>query len=99
MTHCPLPNVAPGKPSLDVTAGDGAVSFTITDGTNDGPTVSGRKIYYTDGTTSKEFFAALSTTGIITGLTNGTEYTFQATTFSSAGESPKSDPKTATPNV
>ncbi|TYC49613.1 fibronectin type III domain-containing protein [Weissella muntiaci] len=87
-------DVVPTKPSLAVTAADGAVSYTITDGTNNGSAITGYKIYV-DGTARD----VTAKTGTIDSLTNGTEYTFSATAVNSAGESAKSDEVKATPTA
>lgn len=97
--RCPANVVVPKKPTLNVTKGDGSVSFTVTDDNTNGATVTKRNIYYSNGTTSKVFDAGSNQTGTITGLVNGTEYSFQATSINSVGESEKSDVVKATPSA
>ncbi|GAK32004.1 pro-kumamolisin, activation domain family [Weissella oryzae SG25] len=87
-------DVVPTKPTITVTAADGAVNYTITDGTNNGSTITGYKVYV-DGTARD----VTSKTGKIDSLTNGTKYTFAATAINGAGESAKSDETTATPTA
>lgn len=88
-------DVKPGTPVIKLTAGDKKITVEIVDGSNQGSAVKSRKLYYTDGTTSKTLDANAKTD--ITGLVNGTEYSVQATTTNGAGESNKSTPSKATP--
>ena len=90
-------DVVPGAPTLVVTPGDGQVAVTLTAGANAGSAVTDYKVYYTDGTTPLTMDLENSLTGTITGLTDGTEYTFQATAINGAGESDKSSSVTGTP--
>ena len=90
-------DVVPGAPTLVVTPGDGQVAVTLTAGANAGSDVTDYKVYYTDGITPLTMDLKGSLTGAITGLTNGTEYTFQATAINGAGESDKSSSVTGTP--
>lgn len=99
LLNCPDHLVAPRKPSLTVTKGDGSVSFTIVDDNSNGATVTKRNIYYSNGTTSKVYDAGLNANGTIDGLINDTEYSFQATSINSIGESDKSDVVKATPSA
>ena len=92
-------DVVPGAPSVSATAGQGKIDITVTDGTNTGSAVTDRIIYYTDGTTPKTLDLKTASTGSITGLTAGTEYTVQATTKNGAGESTKSTAVKATPTA
>lgn len=90
-------DVVPGAPTLAVTPGDGKVDVTLTTGTNSGSDVTDYKVYYTDGKTPLTMDLKGSLTGTITGLTNGTEYTFKAVAINGAGESDKSSSVTGTP--
>ncbi|QBJ03645.1 major tail protein [Lactobacillus phage 3-521] len=90
-------DVVSGAPTLAVTPGDGKVDVTLTAGTNSGSDVTDYKVYYTDGKTPLTMDLKGSLTGTITGLTNGTEYTFQAVAVNGAGESDKSSSVTSTP--
>lgn len=90
-------DVVPGAPTLVVTPGDGQVDVTLTAGANAGSDVTDYKVYYTDGKTPLTMDLKNSLTGTITGLTDGTEYTFQATAINGAGESDKSSSVTGTP--
>lgn len=89
----------PGKPSLEVTGDDGKVSYTVTPAAGDGDTARTFKVSYSaDG---KTFTDATSTeaTGEVTGLTNGTEYTFKTVVNNSNGSSTVSDTATVTPEA
>lgn len=90
-------DVVSGAPTLVVTPGDGKVDVTLTAGDNAGSDATDYKVYYTDGKTPLTMDLKGSLTGTITGLTNGTEYTFQATAINGAGESDKSSSVTGTP--
>ena len=83
-------DVAPGAPTLAVTAGDGQVSLSVTDGANSGSAITDRTVYWSNGTNTGIVDLKTGLTGVATGLTNGTEYTFQATVKNGAGESAKS---------
>lgn len=90
-------DVVSGAPTLAVTPGDGKVNVTLTAGANAGSDVTDYKVYYTDGKTPLTMDLKNSLTGTITGLTDGTEYTFQATAINGTGESDKSSSVTGTP--
>jgi len=90
-------DVVSGAPTLAVNPGDGKVDVTLTAGANSGSAVTDYKVYYTDGKTSLTMDLKDSLTGTITGLTNGTQYTFQAVAINGAGESAKSSSVTSTP--
>ena len=90
-------DVVPGAPTLAVTPGDGKVDVALTAGTDLGSAVTDYKVYYTDGKTPLTMDLKSSLTGTITGLTNGTQYTFQAVAVNGAGESDKSSSVTGTP--
>lgn len=91
-------DIVPGAPTVTVTAKAGAIDFTIVDGTNDGTAITGYTIYYTDGTTPKTQNTTAKT-GTITGLTDGTQYSIQATAKNGKGESSKSAIVNATPKT
>lgn len=87
----------PGKPTLAVTAGDGKADFTITPAAGDGNASRSYVVSYsTDGTAFTDV-PETATTGSITGLTNGTAYTFKAVAKNSAGSSTASATASATP--
>lgn len=90
-------DVVAEAPTLTATAGDGQVSLSVTDGTNLGSAITDRVVYWSDGTNTGSVDLKTELTGIATGLTNGTEYTFQATVKNGAGESAKSVAVKATP--
>lgn len=83
-------DVVAGAPTLAVTAGDGQVSLSVTDGANSGSAITDRTVYWSNGTNTGIVDLKTGLTGVATGLTNGTEYTFQATVKNGAGESAKS---------
>ncbi|MCG0619956.1 phage tail protein [Lactiplantibacillus plantarum] len=90
-------DVVPGAPTLSVTAGDGQVSLSVTDGANSGSAITDRTVYWSDGTKTGTVDLKTGLTGVATGLNNGMEYTFQATVKNGAGESAKSAAVKATP--
>lgn len=90
-------DVVAEAPTLAVTAGDGQVSLSVTDGANSGSAITDRAVYWSDGTNTGSVDLKTELTGVATGLTNGTEYTFQATVKNGAGESAKSVAVKATP--
>ncbi|WP_412475918.1 fibronectin type III domain-containing protein [Levilactobacillus brevis] len=83
-------DVVADAPTLAVTAGDGQVSLSVTDGSNSGSAITDRIVYWSNGTNTGIVDLKTGLTGVATGLTNGTEYTFQATVKNGAGESAKS---------
>lgn len=91
-------NQAPSKPTLKAVVGDSKVDVTVTDGQNLGTPITGRTVYWSsaDGK-SGHVDLGTSLTGSVASLTNGTEYTLQATCSNAAGASEKSDAVTATP--
>lgn len=91
-------NQVPGKPSLAISAGDGKLDVTFSDGQNIGTAVTKRTIYWktADGHNGTADFGT-SLTGSVDGLTNGTEYTLQGVCTNAAGDSEKSDEVKGTP--
>lgn len=91
-------NQVPGKPSLAVSAGDGELDVTFSDGQNVGTAVTKRTVYWktADGHNGTADFGT-SLTGSVDGLTNGTEYTLQGVCTNAAGDSEKSDEAKGTP--
>lgn len=90
-------DVVPAAPTLQATAGDGKISVKIVAGEDEGTAGKTGTIYYTDGTTDKTKSLTPNYAGVISGLTNGTEYSLQATVTNGVGESPKSDTIKVTP--
>lgn len=92
----PLPVIAPSAPrDLVATAGDGSVAVTWRE-----PATAGTFPIDTYSVTSSPPGGTCQTPGTaatctVTGLTNGTEYTFTATATSLAGTSPPSAPSNA----
>lgn len=84
-------------PTLTATAGDGSASVTLADGSNLGSAITDRVVYWSDGTNTGTTDLKDALTGSISGLTNGTEYTLQATVKNGAGESSKSQAVKVTP--
>lgn len=91
-------NQAPSKPTLVAVAGNGKVDVTFTDGQNLGTAITGRTVYWStaDGKIGTQDLGT-ATTGSITDLTNGTEYTLQGVCTNAAGNSEKSDAVKCTP--
>lgn len=91
-------NQVPGKPSLAVSAGDGELDVTFSDGQNIGTAITKRTVYWktADGHNGTADFGT-SLTGSVDGLTNGTEYTLQGVCTNAAGDSEKSDEVEGTP--
>jgi len=91
-------NQVPGKPSLAISAGDGKLDVTFSDGQNIGTAVTKRTVYWktVDGHNGTTDFGT-SLTGSVDGLTNGTEYTLQGVCTNAAGDSEKSDEVKGTP--
>lgn len=92
-------DVIPAAPTLQATAGDGKISVKIVAGENEGSAGTTGTIYYTDGETAKTKTLTPGYAGVISSLTNDTEYSLQATVTNSVGESPKSATVTATPKA
>lgn len=93
-------NQVPGKPTLKVSAGNGKLDVTFTDGNNLGTAVTKRTVYWktADGHSGTADFGT-SLSGSVNGLTNTTEYTLQGVCTNTAGSSEKSDEVKATPVV
>lgn len=92
-------DVIPATPTLQATAGDGKISVKIVAGEDEGTAGKTGTIYYTDGTTAKTKTLTPGYAGVISDLTNGTEYSLQATITNDVGESPKSPTVTVTPEA
>lgn len=99
---------APGPPDaitdLQATSGNGRVTLTWTAPyDNNDPLISYEVHYSNDGFVSDDQTCAaldcedLTTGGVVTGLTNGTLYSFQVYAYNSLGISPVSNTATATP--
>ncbi len=82
----------PDAPSnITATASDGSVDLTWDKPTSDGGSpVSDYKITVTSGRTEVKVETSRSTTASISGLTNGTAYTFTVKATNSVGDSPES---------
>ena len=89
---------APSAPtSLNETAGDGQVSVAFTAPTRNGATISNYQ-YQLDGGSWIAFNPAqTSSPVVITGLTNGTNYSIKLSAVNSAGVGGESAPVTSTP--
>jgi len=92
-------DVIPAAPTLQATAGDGKISVKIVAGEDEGSAGKTGTIYYTDGATTKTKTLTPGYAGVISDLTNGTEYSLQATITNGVGESPKSPTVTVTPEA
>lgn len=92
-------DVVPEAPTLSVTPGNGKADIKLVAGVNSGSAITSYKVYYTDGKKPLTMDLGASLTGTVTGLTNTTPYTFQATAINGAGESAKSNSVISTPVV
>lgn len=92
-------DVVPGAPTVQVTADNAQAFVKIVAGENKGSALIAGKIYYTDGKNAKTQALKAGEAGTISGLTNGTEYSIQATVTNKAGESAKSAVVKATPKA
>ena len=91
----------PGKPvSLTATPGDKQVSLSWSDPDDGGSALTEYRIYYNDGSGNILFTHTpkLATSDTVTGLANGTEYTFSVYAYNSEGSSPAATVK-ATPST
>ncbi|MGD0882481.1 MAG: putative Ig domain-containing protein [Acidimicrobiales bacterium] len=92
----------PGTPSIDPGAvsnvtgvpGDGRVSLSWTAGSTGGSSITNYTIWYSSGGAYTQFNNGTSTatSATVTGLTNGTNYTFKVYAVNSGGTGPASAP-------
>jgi hypothetical protein len=95
----PTPSTVPSPPtSLVATIGDSQVSIAFTPGSNGGSAITNYQ-YSTDGGATFTPFSPAQTSSpvVITGLTNGTEYTIQLKAVNTNGASVASASVLATP--
>ena len=91
--------VAPGAPTgVNTLAGDGqaVVSWTAP-ATDGGSSITSYTVQVTPGSTTVDTSNGRETSATVTGLTNGTAYTFSVVAKNSAGSSTESRSSTATP--
>ncbi|WP_420890391.1 fibronectin type III domain-containing protein [Enterococcus malodoratus] len=83
---------------MEVTAGDGKVSYSLTDpsGASD---ITGYKLFYRTGETAYAEKEVTAKTGDISGLTNGSEYEFKAQAKNEMGYGKESAVVKATPKT
>ena len=93
------PVTAPGAPSgLTATAGHAQVSLSWkAPGSDGGAAITGYNVY--QGTSKKPVASVTGTGATVTGLTNGTTYSFKVTAVNRAGEGPASGAASATPTA
>ncbi|MEG0895081.1 MAG: S-layer homology domain-containing protein, partial [Oscillospiraceae bacterium] len=92
-----IPPVKPEKPVIKTTAGNGQVALTWTAPFDGGSTITGYKLTVTPSIKGSPFTIAGSATSYtVTGLTNGTKYSFILTAINQVGNT-DSDAKTETP--
>ena len=93
------PVTVPGAPSgVTAAAGDTRVSLSWhAPGSNDGAAITGYRVYL--GTGQKPVASVAGTGATVTGLTNGTRYSFTVSAVNVAGEGPASGAVSATPTA
>ncbi|SVA83786.1 uncharacterized protein METZ01_LOCUS136640, partial [marine metagenome] len=91
--------VAPGAPTgANTLAGDGQVVVSWTAPVSDGgSSITSYTVQVTPGSTTVDTSSGRETSATVTGLTNGTAYTFSVVAKNSAGSSTESRSSTATP--
>ncbi len=94
-----VPSTLPGAvANVTGTPGDGQVALTWTAGSQGGSAISDYTVWYsTDGVSYTQFADGTSAarSATVTGLTNGTPYTFEVYAVNSYGTSPVSSPSAA----
>ena len=102
-TGTPYGDTVPVKPTLTLTGGDTQISLATSTTDDGGASITSWEYQYKAGTDSYGSWTTISgETGnsaadTITGLVNGTEYTFKTRCTNSEGTSPESDEQSATP--
>jgi len=93
------PVTVPGAPSgLTAAAGDTRVSLSWrAPGSDGGAAITGYRVYL--GTGQKPVASVTGTGATVTGLTNGTRYSFTVSAVNAAGEGPASGAASATPTA
>jgi predicted RNA-binding protein with TRAM domain len=92
------PSLTPGAVSaVTGTAGNGKVDLSWTAGSTGGAPISDYTVWYSSGGAYTQFADGTSTatTASVTGLTNGTAYTFKVYAVNSNGTGPASSPSSA----
>jgi hypothetical protein len=93
-------NGVPTAPTATATAGDTTVTVGYSGATSAGSPITGYTIYITNGTTTTtQSAAAGSASALVTGLTNGTTYSFAVAAKNATGDGAKSASVTATPRL
>jgi len=94
------PSTVPDAPiALTAVPGDGQVALSWTAPTYDGSNAITGYAIIVDGSTKPINTPTTATTFTVTGLTNGTSYTFQVAAINANGSGGGSDPATATPST
>ena len=91
----------PDAPTITLTTGDGQVSMNITDGSNNGATITAHKIYRSTTTGTEVLIGTYAGASpyVDSGVTNGTTYFYKVSAVNSVGEGSQSSEVSGTPNV
>ncbi len=90
------PSTVPDAPSItNVTAGNASATITWTDPSNEGSTITGYTVTVSPGGATKFVTGATATSTTVTGLTNGTSYTFTVSATNANGAGASSAPSSS----
>jgi len=95
ITASPVPTAPETPTSIGVAANDGSVTISWNPGDDNGAPITSYRVVDANGSTAQCVTSELYCT--ISGLTNGTKYSFKVSATNSAGTSASSAPMNATP--